>query len=104
GSPWNSPDISAMPAALSDTGPNVSSETMTPVVASMPMPVRATRYSENCRLPPPRASETPIDTAMATTAYTDDSRPSEVPESKTVAGPVSADSATSCTGLKWVAV
>ena len=43
GSPWNSPDISAMPAALSDTGPNVSSETMTPVVASMPMPVRATR-------------------------------------------------------------
>ena len=43
GSPWNSPDISAMPAALSDTGPNVSSDTMTPVVASMPMPHRATR-------------------------------------------------------------
>ena len=43
GSPWNSPDISAMPAALSDTGPNVSSDTITPVVASMPMPVRATR-------------------------------------------------------------
>ena len=43
GSPWNSPDISAMPAALSLTGPNVSSETMTPVVASMPMPASATR-------------------------------------------------------------
>ena len=43
GSPWNSPDISAMPAALSDTGPKVSSDTITPVVASMPMPVRATR-------------------------------------------------------------
>ena len=43
GSPWNSPDISAMPAALSLTGPNVSSETITPVVASMPMPARATR-------------------------------------------------------------
>ena len=43
GSPWNSPDISAMPAALSATGPNVSSETITPVVASMPMPVKATR-------------------------------------------------------------
>ena len=43
GSPWNSPDISAMPAALSATGPNVSSETTTPVVASMPIPVRATR-------------------------------------------------------------
>ena len=43
GSPWNSPLISAMPAALSLTGPNVSSETMMPVVASMPMPHRATR-------------------------------------------------------------
>ena len=41
-SPSNSPDISAMPAALSATGPKVSSDTMTPVVASMPMPVRAT--------------------------------------------------------------
>ena len=43
GSPSNSPVISAMPAALSDTGPNVSSDTMTPVVANMPMPARATR-------------------------------------------------------------
>ena len=42
GSPWNSPDISAIPAALSLTGPKVSSDTMMPVVASMPMPVRAT--------------------------------------------------------------
>ena len=42
-SPWNSPDISAMPAALSLTGPKVSSETMIPVVANMPMPHRATR-------------------------------------------------------------
>ena len=43
GSPSNSPDISAMPAALSATGPKVSSDTTTPVVASMPMPVSATR-------------------------------------------------------------
>ena len=43
GSPSNSPDISAIPAALSATGPKVSSDTTTPVVASMPMPVRATR-------------------------------------------------------------
>ncbi|CAB4670801.1 unannotated protein [freshwater metagenome] len=43
GSPWNSPDISAIPAALSDTGPNVSSDTMTPVVASIPIPHNATR-------------------------------------------------------------
>ena len=75
GSPWNSPDISAMPAALSDTGPKVSSETMTPVVASMPMPASATRYSENCRLPSPRASAVPMPIAMAMMAYTDDSRP-----------------------------
>ncbi len=43
GSPWNSPDISAIPAALSATGPKVSSETTTPVVASIPIPVSATR-------------------------------------------------------------
>ncbi len=42
-SPSNSPDISAMPAALSATGPKVSSDTTTPVVANMPMPVSATR-------------------------------------------------------------
>ena len=42
-SPSNSPDISAIPAALSATGPNVSSDTTTPVVASMPIPVSATR-------------------------------------------------------------
>ena len=80
GSPWNSPDISAMPAALSDTGPNVSSDTMTPVVASMPMPHRAMRYSENVRLPPPRASATAMAMAMAITAYTELSRPLAVPD------------------------
>ncbi len=42
-SPSNSPDISAIPAALSATGPNVSSDTTTPVVASMPIPESATR-------------------------------------------------------------
>src|SRR3954449_2451104 len=71
GSPWNSPDISAMPAALSDTGPKVSSDTMTPVVASMPMPHRAMRYSEKVRLPPPRARATEMAMAMAITAYTE---------------------------------
>ena len=42
-SPVNSPDISAMPAALSDTGPKLSFETTMPAVASKPMPIRATR-------------------------------------------------------------
>ncbi len=104
GSPWNSPLISAIPAALSDTGPKVSSDTMTPVVASMPMPHNATRYSENVRFPPPSASATPIAIAIATTAYTELSRPADVPERTTVAGPVSDDSAISFTGGKWVAV
>ena len=39
GRPLNSPDISAMPCALSDTGPNVSIETITPTVVSIPIPV-----------------------------------------------------------------
>ncbi len=42
-SPVNSPDISAMPAALSETGPKLSSETTMPAVASSPMPMSATR-------------------------------------------------------------
>ena len=42
-SPSKLPDISAIPAALSATGPKVSSATMMPVAASMPMPDRATR-------------------------------------------------------------
>ena len=42
-SPVNSPDISAMPAALSDTGPKLSSETTMPAVARRPIPIRAMR-------------------------------------------------------------
>src|SRR5215831_580677 len=104
GSPWNSPDISAMPAALSATGPNVSSDTTTPVVASMPMPHNATRYRENWMLPPPRPMATASAMAMAMIAQTDDSRPDEMPESTVVAGPVRADSAISRTGAVSVDV
>jgi len=39
GRPSNSPDISAMPCALSEIGPYVSIDTMTPTVVSIPMPV-----------------------------------------------------------------
>ena len=42
-SPVNSPDISATPAALSETGPKLSSDTTMPAVDSMPMPVNETR-------------------------------------------------------------
>ncbi len=102
--PSNSPDISAIPAALSATGPNVSSLTTTPVVASMPMPVSATRYRANWMLPPPRPIAAPIATAIATTAHTDDSRPIEVPVSTVVAGPPPVAAAMSCTGFVSVDV
>src|SRR4051794_2268160 len=104
GSPSNSPDISAMPAALSATGPKVSSLTTTPVVASMPMPARATRYSENWMLPPPSARATPSVMAMAMMANTDDSSPELMPDRIVVAGPVRDDSAISCTGAVSVDV
>ena len=97
-SPSNSPAISAIPAALSATGPKVSSETMTPVVANIPMPHNATRYSDSKILPPPNQSVPPSETAMQMMAYTDDSSPDAVPDNTTVAGPVSADSAISFTG------
>lgn len=38
-----SPDISAMPWALSETGPNVSIATMTPTVVRSPQPASAMR-------------------------------------------------------------
>ena len=40
--PSTSPDISAMPWALSLTGPKVSIATMTPTVVSSPVPASAT--------------------------------------------------------------
>ena len=50
-SPPNSPAISAMPAALSDTGPKLSSDTTMPVVESSPMPVSATRNKASSMFP-----------------------------------------------------
>ena len=45
-SPVTSPDISAMPWALSLTGPKVSIATMTPTVVSRPVPASATANSD----------------------------------------------------------
>ncbi len=50
--PSNSPDISAMPCALSEIGPYVSIETMTPTVVSIPMPVSEMKYRRSSRLCP----------------------------------------------------
>jgi len=52
-SPSTSPDISAMPCALSDTGPNVSMDTMTPTVVSRPVPASATANRAMVALPVP---------------------------------------------------
>ena len=43
--PSTSPDISAMPCALSLTGPKVSIATMTPTVVRRPVPASATANS-----------------------------------------------------------
>jgi hypothetical protein len=56
-----SPDISAMPCALSEIGPNVSMATMTPTVVSRPVPASATANSDSVIEPPPsrNAPKTP---------------------------------------------
>ena len=48
-----SPDISAMPWALSETGPKVSMATMTPTVVSRPQPASATANSDTVSVAPP---------------------------------------------------
>jgi hypothetical protein len=92
-----------MPAALSAMGPKVSSATTMPVVDSMPMPARATRYTEKSTLPSPRprpadghgdGHEGPHGGLHAR----------EMPSSTVVAGPVRAALAMSCTGLELVEV
>src|SRR5580700_6649759 len=69
-SPVNSPDISATPAALSDTGPKLSSDTTMPAVDNMPMPVSEMRYRVNSMLPWASPTDTPMATAMARMAHT----------------------------------
>ena len=49
-----SPDISAMPWALSEIGPKVSIATMTPTVVSRPVPASATQKRPSRTEPPPR--------------------------------------------------
>src|SRR5262245_8680491 len=51
--PSTSPLISAMPWALSETGPKVSIETITPTVVSRPVPASATANSAIVALPVP---------------------------------------------------
>ncbi len=64
-SPSTSPLISAIPCALSLTGPNVSMATMTPTVVSSPQPARAMRNMARASTPP--ASTNARNTAPAMT-------------------------------------
>ena len=52
--PCTSPDISAMPWALSETGPKVSIATITPTVVSKPQPARAMANRPTTPEPPSR--------------------------------------------------
>jgi hypothetical protein len=103
GLPSNSPDISAMPCALSEMGPNVSIETMTPTVVSMPMPVSEMKYRRSAVVSPSRNAPTTAPTMMMSD-HTVDSSPTEKPARIVVAGPVCVASAISCTGLCFVSV
>ena len=53
--PWafTSPDISAIPCALSETGPKVSIETITPTVVNKPVPANAIANKPSITEPPP---------------------------------------------------
>ena len=66
-SSWTSPLISAMPCALSETGPKVSIATITPTVVSRPQPARATANRETTVTPPP-SRKAPYTAAPITSA------------------------------------
>src|SRR3990172_1445768 len=104
GLPFRAPDISKMPLALSEMGPNVSSARMNPVVARRPRPARAMPYAESEKLPPKMLYEPKMVAAMANVAQTLDSRPKAPPERISVAGPVLLACAISFTGFLSVAV
>src|SRR5690242_7702892 len=84
-----SPDISAMPCALSLIGPNVSIATMTPTVVSRPVPASATANRDSVIDPPPSRNAPYTPAAITIAEYTADSKPTLMPARITVAGPVS---------------
>ena len=92
-----------MPCALSDTGPNVSIDTITPTVVSMPMPVSEMKYRRSAMVSPSRKAPM-IAPPISRIDHTVDSSPTENPDSTVVAAPVCEDSATSRTGLRVVDV
>ena len=99
-----SPDISAMPWALSETGPKVSIATITPTVVSSPVPARATANSEIVSEPVPSRKAPNTAAPITRVVYTADSKPTDRPERITVAAPVSEVLPTSLTGRYSVPV
>ena len=104
-SPVNSPDISATPAALSETGPKLSSDTTMPAVDSMPMPVSEIEVQGQLDVAVGQAHRH----ARWPRRWRGWPTPStrgrwRCPASTVVAGPVRADSAISRTGRRSVEV
>src|SRR6516162_9136224 len=102
--PSTSPDISAMPCALSVTGPKESIDTITPTVVSRPPPAMATANSAMVAFPV--ASRYAPNTAppISSAAYTADSIPDATPDKMTVAAPVSELCPMSLTGRRVASV
>ena len=97
-----------MPCALSDTGPYVSIETITPTVVSIPIPVRAMKYRRSAstfdEFGSARKYAAMTAPAITRTDQTVDSSPMENPARIVVAWPVTVASAISRTGLCFVSV
>ena len=104
--PWaeTSPDICAMPCALSLTGPNVSIATITPTVVSSPHPASATKNKDSTTDPPESRKTAQMAAAIVPAVYADDSNPTPIPDSTTVAAPVKDVRATCRVGLDVVPV
>src|SRR5699024_238704 len=99
-----SPDISAMPCALSLTGPNVSMATITPTVVKSQHPARATANNETVTEPQPIKNAPKTAAPITNALYTADSKPTDRPDKITVAGPVNDVLPTSWTGRVSVPV
>ena len=87
------PDISAIPPALSATGPYASIAIVMPTVASIPTAAMPTPYKSN------NVVEIKIIVAKIKIGITTDCIPTERPEIITVADPVSPDFAIFSTGV-----
>ena len=92
------PAISAIPPALSATGPYASIAMVIPTVDSIPTAAIPTPYTPAILAPVAIEVDTRIMVARIKIGITTDCMPTDSPEIITVADPVSPDSAISLTG------